>query len=249
LRFFFSSPVYDIDSSHIASIIASGSPREKYSTVTPIVKLYRTVCIVRMLRAIALVSVGIAAARAQSCSGDGGSGTCIDKTKQKCVNGELVAGQCPGGNNIECCVTNWGSCPGGTCQMTTKGCSGHYVAGECPGPADVECCSTSPPPPRGVLGVDVDWADHYSISQWGCFVQSGHSWAVIESWNGGLGINSALASDIKNARAAGMKEVCVAFVITSALLHQHTLILLRTYICSWLCVQIRVHLYVFCNCV
>jgi hypothetical protein len=202
-----------------------------------------------MLRAIALVSVGIAAARAQSCSGDGGSGTCIDKTKQKCVNGELVAGQCPGGNNIECCVTNWGSCPGGTCQMTTKGCSGHYVAGECPGPADVECCSTSPPPPRGVLGVDVDWADHYSISQWGCFVQSGHSWAVIESWNGGLGINSALASDIKNARAAGMKEVCVAFVITSALLHQHTLILLRIYICSWLCVQIRVHLYVFCNCV
>jgi hypothetical protein len=155
--------------------------------------------------------VQLTKAQGEACSGDGGHGICIDKTKAPCSNGELVSGQCPGNANIECCVTNWGSCPGGTCQMKTKECAGHYEAGECPGPADVECCTSSPPPPKGFLGVDVDWADHYTETQWGCFVRSGHTWAVIQSYNGGLGINTDLAADIKSARAAGMAQVCVLF--------------------------------------
>jgi hypothetical protein len=76
-----------------------------------------------------------------ACSGDGGSGTCIDTTSQKC-SGVLVPNLCPGPATEECCVTDFGNCPGGVCQMKNIPCKGHYVAGECPGPAGVECCTT-----------------------------------------------------------------------------------------------------------
>jgi hypothetical protein len=38
----------------------------------------------------------------------GGSGSCIDVNTQSCP-GELVVGLCPGPNNIECCLTNFGA--------------------------------------------------------------------------------------------------------------------------------------------
>jgi len=87
---------------------------------------------------------------AQSCSGDGGTGTCVDTNSNPCTNGVLVPDQCPGPNNIVCCVTNWGSCnvngQQGTCEMNTA-CGGTVVPGYCPGPNNVECCLSSGPTP------------------------------------------------------------------------------------------------------
>jgi hypothetical protein len=93
------------------------------------------------LRSIVFALALPAFATAQACSGDGGSGSCINTNTQKCA-GIVVAGQCPGPANVECCVTDFGQCPGGKCQVKNTPCSGHYVAGECPGPASVECCNT-----------------------------------------------------------------------------------------------------------
>jgi len=82
--------------------------------------------------------------------GDGtGSGSCVNTDTNNCGNGVLEAGLCPGGNNVECCLTNWGSCAGGTC-VTTSQCSangGTSTPGECPGPDNVQCCSTGGPGP------------------------------------------------------------------------------------------------------
>lgn len=41
----------------------------------------------------------LAAAQGAACSGDGGSGTCINKDKQSC-SGILVANQCAGPANV-----------------------------------------------------------------------------------------------------------------------------------------------------
>jgi hypothetical protein len=151
----------------------------------------------------------------QACSAQGGSGVCVDLNTNKCSNGVIVAGLCPGGANIECCLTNWGSCPGnGVCQKDNLPCHGSYAAGECPGPSEIQCCSDAPPPPPGVLGVDVDWQDDYSVSDWQCFVGAGHTYAIIQGVNGGLGPNMGLDADVRNARSAGMKRVGV-YIFTS----------------------------------
>jgi len=83
-----------------------------------------------------------------SCSADGGSGVCVDKTKDPCTQGIFVANHCPGAANIECCVTNWGGCTAdgksGMCLKTSE-CHGTAVSGHCPGPSNVECCISGAP--------------------------------------------------------------------------------------------------------
>jgi hypothetical protein len=43
------------------------------------------------------------------------------------------------------------------------------------------------------------------VAQWECFAHNGHTFAIIEAFNGG-GPNTALADDIANARKAGLNH-------------------------------------------
>jgi len=111
----------------------------------------------------------------QGCSGDSGSGTCINTQHTGCANGLLESGLCPGPSNVECCLDYWGGCSAGKC-ITTAACSsqgGRSTPGECPGPDSVQCCtSAAPPPPPGPGSVTstVNWANgNCAASQgWEC---------------------------------------------------------------------------------
>jgi len=46
-----------------------------------------------------------------SCTANGASGQCQDKSKQPCTGGQYYAGKCPGASNIQCCVAS-GAAPG-----------------------------------------------------------------------------------------------------------------------------------------
>ena len=59
----------------------------------------------------------------------------------------------------------------------------------------------------GVIGVDVDWEDHYSVAEWSCFRKAGYSMAIIEAWNGGA--NTDLCGDIAAARSAEFAHISV----------------------------------------
>eukprot|EP00462_Mataza_sp_D1_P019527 CAMPEP_0175132924 /NCGR_PEP_ID=MMETSP0087-20121206/7342_1 /TAXON_ID=136419 /ORGANISM="Unknown Unknown, Strain D1" /LENGTH=405 /DNA_ID=CAMNT_0016415327 /DNA_START=67 /DNA_END=1284 /DNA_ORIENTATION=+ len=90
---------------------------------------------------VALLTVPFATGT--SCSADGGTGMCIDTSKQSCSDGILVKNHCPGGANIECCLTRWGNCAvesyPGVCELDSV-CQGTALAGFCPGPSSVQCC-------------------------------------------------------------------------------------------------------------
>jgi hypothetical protein len=69
---------------------------------------------------------------------DGDSGICV--TTGQCANhgGDSVAGVCPGGNDVQCCV-NYGCGDGAACK-STDACGGTPMPGLCPGPSGVQCC-------------------------------------------------------------------------------------------------------------
>jgi len=71
------------------------------------------------------------------------SGACQD-TSVYCPS-SYVAGQCPGGSNIQCCQEDTSSC-NGQCQDNSLPCSGTYASSLCPGPSNVQCCQTSANP-------------------------------------------------------------------------------------------------------
>jgi hypothetical protein len=84
---------------------------------------------------------------------NGCAGACIDTDTTQCW-GSLVYNECPGGNNIVCCVGAVSSCPGTCINVDYQACSGTLHTNECPGPADIQCC-TSGPPPQYLSGIDV----------------------------------------------------------------------------------------------
>ena len=55
--------------------------------------------------------------------------------------GQTYAGYCPGGANIQCCVSacNAAGAPG-TC-IDASACAGRAVAGYCPGASNIQCCT------------------------------------------------------------------------------------------------------------
>lgn len=69
-----------------------------------------------------------------------GNGTCISTSS--CA-GTNVAGFCPGGNDIQCCVRtcSWDEKPG-FCQSTSNTCSGgaYNPEAHCPGADNIQCC-------------------------------------------------------------------------------------------------------------
>ncbi|KAH7417619.1 glycoside hydrolase family 25 protein [Cadophora sp. MPI-SDFR-AT-0126] len=69
-----------------------------------------------------------------------GNGTCISTSS--CA-GTNVAGLCPGGNDIQCCVRTCSAAGSpGFCQSTSSPCTGGIYSGEghCPGVDDIQCC-------------------------------------------------------------------------------------------------------------
>jgi len=93
---------------------------------------------------LAALLVSYCAAQGQACEADGARGTCININTQNCA-GEIVPNDvCPGPNNIECCLTNFGSCnvngQEGICIPTSE-CDGTPNSGDyCPGPDNIQCC-------------------------------------------------------------------------------------------------------------
>lgn len=100
-----------------------------------------------------LAAVFLGVASAASCSSGSGSGNCIDTSSQKCTNGILTPNLCAGANNIECCLTDWGSCSSGgnsgICEVVGACTNGTTVSNLCPGPNSVECCVRASPPTPG----------------------------------------------------------------------------------------------------
>lgn len=87
-----------------------------------------------------------------SCTTPGNiKGVCRDRNTTSCGS-YYISGYCPGGANIQCCISSIVKCypPAGTgeCHNRSGGnnysCSGPWSAGYCPGPSDVQCCTAAP---------------------------------------------------------------------------------------------------------
>ena len=72
-----------------------------------------------------------------------GVGTCVSKSKCASAGGKSVAGLCPGGRDVQCCVSVVCAGGSGLC-MPRNECPGTAVAGRCPGHADFQCCTQIP---------------------------------------------------------------------------------------------------------
>ncbi len=97
-----------------------------------------------------------------SCSDSwGGTGECIDTTSNSCF-GTLESGLCPGGSNIQCCISSGSTGSGGTCSTSlgtgscidtnTDTCGGTLQSGVCPGGSNIQCCVSTTGSSGGTSG-------------------------------------------------------------------------------------------------
>lgn len=92
---------------------------------------------------LGLVTTG-AVALNELCTVPGtGVGTCVTKSRCASARGKSVAGLCPGGRDVQCCVNVVCAGGAGLCMPRTE-CPGTAVAGRCPGHADFQCCTQIP---------------------------------------------------------------------------------------------------------
>ena len=96
-----------------------------------------------ILLLLSLATVGTMALN-ELCTVPGtGVGTCVSKSRCASAGGKSVAGLCPGGRDVHCCVNVVCAGGSGLCMPTTE-CPGTPVAGKCPGSADFRCCTQIP---------------------------------------------------------------------------------------------------------
>jgi len=71
---------------------------------------------------------------------------------QQCTGTSTTLPLCPGPDNIQCCVTDWGTCTwngvSGICMDYLKCNGSSTTANLCPGPDNIRCCIHNTPPPK-----------------------------------------------------------------------------------------------------